>query len=51
MGVAPGGDSHPSGGRIPPIQYFILTTVVVGVSALILLVLSRLIAKMMHGVD
>jgi POT family proton-dependent oligopeptide transporter len=38
-------------GRIPPIQYFIFTTVVVAVAALILLVLSRLIAKMMHGVD
>jgi POT family proton-dependent oligopeptide transporter len=38
-------------GHIPPIQYFVLTTAVVGASALILLVLSRLIAKMMHGVD
>jgi hypothetical protein len=37
-------------GTIPPIQFFVLATAVVGGAALVLLVLVRLTVKLMHGV-
>ncbi len=37
-------------GTIPPIDFFLLSTVVVGGAALVLLILVRLITKTMHGV-
>jgi amino acid/peptide:H+ symporter len=37
-------------GTIPPIQFFLLSIVVVSGAALVLLVLVRLVTKMMHGV-
>jgi POT family proton-dependent oligopeptide transporter len=37
-------------GTIPPIQFFLLSTVVVGGAALVLFVLCRLVVGLMHGV-
>jgi amino acid/peptide:H+ symporter len=37
-------------GTIPPVQFFLLSTAVVGGAAVVLLVLVRLVTKTMHGV-
>jgi POT family proton-dependent oligopeptide transporter len=37
-------------GTIPPVQFFLLATVVVGVAALVLLLLVRFVTRTMHGV-
>jgi proton-dependent oligopeptide transporter, POT family len=37
-------------GTIPPMQFFLLSTVVVGAAALVLFVLASLVVRMMHGV-
>jgi POT family proton-dependent oligopeptide transporter len=37
-------------GTIPPTQFFLLSTAVVGGAALVLLALVHLVVKMMHGV-
>ena len=37
-------------GTIPPVQFFLLSAAVVAGSALILLVLVRLVSRAMHGV-
>ena len=38
-------------GTIPPIEFFLWTTGVVGVAALVLWVLVRRVVAMMHGVN
>jgi POT family proton-dependent oligopeptide transporter len=38
-------------GTVPPIEFFLLATVVVAVAAVVLLALVRLLVKMMHGVN
>jgi len=38
-------------GTIPPVQFFLWTTLVVGAAALVLLALVRLVTSMMHGVN
>jgi dipeptide/tripeptide permease len=38
-------------GTIPPVQFFMLSTVVVGGAAVVLLFLVRLVVKTMHGVN
>jgi POT family proton-dependent oligopeptide transporter len=37
-------------GTIPPVEFFLLATIVVGVAALVLFVLVRLVVSTMHGV-
>jgi dipeptide/tripeptide permease len=38
-------------GTIPPVQFFMLATVVLGAAAVVLLVVVRLVVHMMHGVN
>ena len=37
-------------GTVPPVTFFLWTTVIVGVAAVVLLVIVRLLRRMMHGV-